>query len=113
MALFTTALAVTLFAVQEPKRLDYSILYAGAPGSVREKAFTEFFKTTFKQSATTDIAKFDGSQAKGYDVVFLDFRSGNTARKKLPATYKTSTVVCGWEGVFTVDEGRTAGANYW
>lgn len=95
------------------QKLDYKILYAGVPGSAREKGFSEFFNASFTRSGVTDLAKFDGSQGQGYDIVFLDFRAGKFERPKLPTNYKTPTVVTGWTGVWLVDEGRYKGSNYW
>lgn len=98
---------------QEPSQLPIKVLYAGHLETERAKAFQSFFSKHVEKSGTTDLAKFDGTQAPGYDLVLLDYRSGETPGTSLPANYTTPTVVIGWEGVRMVDKGRFKGSNYW
>jgi hypothetical protein len=115
MTLLSTIFAFALFgAPTAPADVQpYKVLYAGKPSSTREQAFVGYLKKQFTKVESTDLASFQPERAKGYDVVFLDFRSGDTEKVKLGSDYKTPTVVTGWAGVFTVDEGRTKGSNYW
>jgi hypothetical protein len=49
------------------------ILYAGRPGSDREKDFLGFLKKHFDVVQTGDLTRFDGSQSEGFDVTILDY----------------------------------------
>ena len=51
------------------------VLYAGNPGSDREKDFTTFLQKSFAKVGTTDYRTFKNNDAKGYDVVILDWTS--------------------------------------
>ncbi len=72
-----------LAASEEPLRseprpngmLALSILYAGNPGSDREKDYVTFLRASFQQVATTDYRTFKEEQAAGHDVVIFDWTS--------------------------------------
>ena len=51
------------------------MLYAGNPGSAREKDFVAHLKTTFRQVDSTDYQTFREDQANGHDVVIFDWTS--------------------------------------
>jgi hypothetical protein len=51
------------------------VLYAGNPGSDREKDFKTFLEKHFAKAGTTDYRQFKENDAKGYDVVILDWTS--------------------------------------
>jgi hypothetical protein len=57
----------------EPTALK--VLYAGNPGSDREKDFTTFLEKSFAKVGSTDYRTFNEDGAKGYDVVILDWTS--------------------------------------
>jgi hypothetical protein len=57
----------------EPARLK--VLYAGNPGSDREKDFKALLEKHFAEVGTTDYRKFKDGDAKGYDAVILDWTS--------------------------------------
>jgi hypothetical protein len=55
--------------------IGLKVLYAGNPGSDREKDFKAFLSEHFAKVGTTDYRKFKDESAKGYDVVILDWTS--------------------------------------
>jgi hypothetical protein len=55
--------------------IDLRVLYAGNPGSDRQKEFTSFLETRFAKVGSADYRTFREGDAKGYDVVILDWTS--------------------------------------
>jgi len=55
--------------------LSLSILYAGNPGSEREKDYVNFLRASFERVTTTDYRTFEERQAAGHDVVIFDWTS--------------------------------------
>jgi hypothetical protein len=51
------------------------VLYAGNPGSDRDKDFKTFLEKHFAKVGTTDYRRFKDGDAKGYDAVILDWTS--------------------------------------
>lgn len=72
------ALAAVL-AFGGPARADepiaLKVLYAGNPGSEREKDFSALLGKHFAKVTTANYEKFTADQAKGHDVVILDWTS--------------------------------------
>jgi hypothetical protein len=70
---------LSLFVLAEPagagERFPLAVLYAGNPGSDREKDFAAFLGKSFDKIGTTDYRTFKQDDAKGYDVVILDWTS--------------------------------------
>jgi hypothetical protein len=60
---------------QEPPQLDRSlkILYAGRPGSDREKDFVTFLKKHFEVVRTGNLETFKEADTQGFDVTLLDW----------------------------------------
>lgn len=102
-------------ADDEPIALN--VLYAGNPGSAREKDFTALLGKHFARVATADYQKFTADQAKGHDVVILDWTSiyprdkdGKILEKidglnsptppKLAEDYNRATILIGAAGGF-------------
>ena len=54
-------------------KIALRLLYAGHPGSAREREFVEFLGQHFQEVKTGDWSRFNGSQATGFDVVILDY----------------------------------------
>ena len=80
MRIFVMAVAATaLFACGGPSRaaepIDLKVLYAGNPGSDRERDFTKLLRDHFAKVGTADYRTFAADRAKGYDVVILDWTS--------------------------------------
>jgi len=53
--------------------MDFRILYAGHPGSDREKDFVGFLSKHFKEVQTADLEGLRDSQLGGFDVAILDY----------------------------------------
>jgi hypothetical protein len=49
------------------------VLYAGHPGSDREKDFVQFLGQHFETVKTGDLSAFKDQDAEGYDVTILDY----------------------------------------
>jgi hypothetical protein len=62
-------------ASRADERFPVKVLYAGNPGSDREKDFKTFLAKQFVEVGATDYRKFKDGNAKGYDVVILDWTS--------------------------------------
>ena len=56
-----------------PAKIATRILYAGRPGSDREKDFVEFLGKYFTHVETGDLAAFGDKSANGFDVAILDY----------------------------------------
>src|SRR5436309_1779294 len=74
--------AVTMLALMVPSPtapdggpIDLRVLYAGNPGSDRERDFTSFLGRHFARVGTTDYERFKEADAQGYDVVIFDWTS--------------------------------------
>src|SRR5262249_8885167 len=71
--------SLSLFALGRPawsgEPIPLSVLYAGNPGSSREHDFTSVLGKSFKKVGTTDYRALKQDDAKGYDVVILDWTS--------------------------------------
>ena len=74
-----TILGAALLFWAQPARaadpINLRVLYAGNPGSDREKDFSAFLGKHFAKVGTADYQKFSKNQAEGYDVVILDWTS--------------------------------------
>jgi hypothetical protein len=62
-------------AVRAGEPIDLKVLYAGNPGSDREKDFRALLAGHFAEAGTIDYRRFTEPDAKGYDVVILDWTS--------------------------------------
>ncbi len=54
---------------------DLKVLYAGNPGSSREKDFVDLLKASIKHVETADYRSFTEDQAVGHDVIIFDWTS--------------------------------------
>jgi len=77
-----------------PGKIALSVLYAGHPGSAREKDFVSFLDRHFKKVGTTALKTFAEAEAKGFDVVIMDYdgRCTRAPRPKLSRGYTRATV---------------------
>ena len=84
------------------------ILYAGHPGSAREKDFVEFLGQHFTQVQTGDLATFTDQSADGFDVAILDYDGDafKAPRPKLSQNYARATVTVGVPGALIGDQLR-------
>jgi hypothetical protein len=88
-------------AVTEEK-IQLKILYAGHPGSEREKDFIAFLRGKFAEVGTGDMARFDGSQSKDFDITILDYdgEGFNAPRPNISHDYSAPTMTMGVPGAF-------------
>ncbi|MDE2505618.1 MAG: hypothetical protein KGM43_00255 [Planctomycetota bacterium] len=69
------SLVLTAASSRADEPIPLKILYAGHPGTPRERDFATFLKRHFAQVETADFRTFDEPQAQGRDVVILDWTS--------------------------------------
>jgi hypothetical protein len=81
-------------------KIAMRILYAGHPGSAREKEFVEFLGNYFTQVQTGDLAKFTNESADGFDVMIFDYdeQGFNAPQPRLSQNYARPTVTVGVPG---------------
>jgi hypothetical protein len=91
-----------------PAKIAMRILYAGHPGSAREKDFVEFLGKNFTQVQTGDLAAFNDKSADGFDVMILDWDSQgfNAPRPSLSRDYARATITVGVPGAIIGDQLR-------
>ena len=82
--------------------IQMRLLYAGHPGSAREKDFVEFLGKHFAQVRTGDLATFNDKSADGFDVTVLDYDGDGfkAPRPALSRNYAHATVTVGVAGAF-------------
>jgi hypothetical protein len=83
-------------------KIALRILYAGHPGSTRERDFVKFLGEIFSSVATTDLARFTPATADGADVVLMDYDGDGfkAPRPHLGEGYARATVTIGVVGGF-------------
>jgi hypothetical protein len=88
------------------EKINLKLLYAGQPGSPREKDFVQFLSQRFTDVRTTDLAKFTDDQANGRDVVLFDYEGDGfkAPRPNLSKNYARATVAIGVVGAFICDK---------
>jgi len=91
-------------------KIELRVLYAGHPGSAREKDFVAFLEKHFTKVVKGDLDTFKEKDAEDFDVVILDY-SGLTVKgnaiimPELPFSRKYSrpTVTVGATGALVSD----------
>ncbi len=80
--------------------IDLKVLYAGRPGSDRQKDFVAFLSKHFARVTTGDLAEFNGSQAGAVDVVILDYdgKSSEAPMPDISDDYSAATITLGVVG---------------
>jgi len=84
LALFALLCSSTTFAgpsrsTQDDVRPDVgefrelAVLYAGFPGTARERAFVALLESAFAKVETVELESLDSAQAEGFDVVVADW----------------------------------------
>jgi hypothetical protein len=88
------------------EKINLKLLYAGQPGSEREKEFVAFLSERFAQVKTADLARFTPNDANGSDVVLFDYAGDGfkAPRPRLPQDYARATVAMGVIGAFICDQ---------
>ena len=87
---------------EQQEKIDLRILYAGHPGSAREKDFVSFLGDHFRIVQASDLAEFKPLDAKEFDVVIFDYDGDGFEAPKpsLPRSYRRATVTVGVVGAF-------------
>ncbi len=75
VALSCLSLALTSSSSRADEPIPLKILYAGHPGTPRERDFVEFLKAHFTRVESMSYEEFKESDAQGRDVVILDWTS--------------------------------------
>jgi len=90
---------------EQREKIHLRILYAGHPGSAREKDFVTFLRDYFRIVQTGDLAKFKPLDAKDFEVVILDYDGDGfkAPTPYLPRTYTRPTVTVGVVGALICD----------
>ncbi len=104
-ALFVITMLVGPGMPQAGEKMDLKILYAGKPGSDRERDFVQFLKEHFTAVTNADLSKFAPAKAGGVDVVLLDWDGSTEALFKSPRPdlgedYSRATLTIGIAGAF-------------
>jgi hypothetical protein len=73
LSLACLALLAVAHTCLADERIALAVLYAGNPGGDRAQDYTRFLQKHFNRVGTADYSKFTADQAKGYDVVVLDW----------------------------------------
>ena len=92
-------------------KISLRILYAGMPGTARQKDFVSFLSHHFVEVKSVDVMSFKEEQAKDSDVVILDkdgIQWGSRGDKplrdlRLGKGYSRATVALGIPGAFLYD----------
>ncbi len=80
--------------------IDLKVLYAGRPGSDREKDFVAFLSKHFTRVTTGDLAKLNDARAKAFDVVIFDYdgKSSDAPMPNISDDYSAPTITLGVVG---------------
>lgn len=92
-------------------KISLRILYAGMPGTARQKDFVSFLSNHFVEVKSVDVGSFAAEQADESDVVILDkdgIQWGGRGDKplrdlRLPKDYSRATLALGIPGAFLYD----------
>ena len=96
-------------------KISLRILYAGMPGTARQKDFVSFLSRHFAEVKSVDVMSFKEEQANDSDVVILDKdgiqwgnRGGNPLYEivRLLRDYSRATLALGIPGAFLHDRMR-------
>jgi hypothetical protein len=90
------------------RKMEQKLLYAGHPGTQREREFLDFLAQHFAQVQATDLASFTPEAAAASDVVLMDYDGDGfkSPRPKLGDSYTRATVTIGVTGAFICDQLR-------
>ncbi|NQV32518.1 MAG: hypothetical protein HQ515_07480 [Phycisphaeraceae bacterium] len=83
-------------------KIDMKLLYAGHPGSDREKDFVGFLEKHFVHVETCDLKGFKQSQSKGFAVTLMDYDGDGfkAPRPSVRREYEGSLMTVGVIGAF-------------
>jgi hypothetical protein len=112
--LILALLVVPCIGGQEPSpdnKIPLRVLYAGMPGTDRQKDFVSFLGKYFAEVRAVDVVSFKPEQAENSDVVILDkdgIQWGGRGEHplmelRLPDNYSRATLALGIPGAFLYD----------
>ena len=80
--------------------IDLKVLYAGRPGSDREKDFVAFLSKHFARVTTGDLTELNDARAKAVDVVIFDYdgKSSDAPMPDISDDYSAPTITLGVVG---------------
>jgi len=83
-----------------PTKIDLKLLFAGQPSTPRAREFVEFLSRHFASVQAGDIENFTDDQARGFDVVLVDYggKTFNWPKVKVGDTYSRPTITIGVPG---------------
>ena len=89
-------------APAETERSKLRLLYAGRPGSDRERDFVGFLKQYFDVVQTGNLQTFKEADTQGFDVTLLDWDWNATTgpRPRVSATFSRPVMTLGVPGGF-------------
>ncbi len=92
--------AETEYAAPSGGAIDLKVLYAGRPGSDRQKDFVAFLSKHFARVTTGDLAEFNDAGAEGVDVVIFDYdgKSSDAPMPDISDDYSAPTITLGVVG---------------
>lgn len=92
-------LALSAIAGAQSNR-SLKILYAGRPGSEREKDFVQFLREHFDSVQTGNLETFKEADAQGFDVTLLDWNWNEFEfrRPKISAGFSRPVITLGVPG---------------
>jgi hypothetical protein len=84
------------------------ILYAGRPGSDREKDFVAFLKKYFEVVQTGNLQTFKEADTEGFDVTLLDWdwNATNGPRPRMSESFSRPLITLGVPGGFICSRGQ-------
>ena len=93
---------------EQGEKIALRILYAGTPGSTREKDWLRFLQKHFIKVGTAEVRSFTGKESSDFDVIILDSDYGgrkafSAPRPSLVKDYSRATVTVGAVGAMICD----------
>jgi hypothetical protein len=87
---------------------DLRVLYAGHPGSQRERDFVEFLSRHFGTVKTADLATFKDGDSQGFDVTLFDYDGDGfkAPRPAITVAFTRPAITVGVVGGFICDSLR-------
>jgi len=95
-------------AASPPWNRSLRILYAGRPGSEREKDFVGFLKKYFDVVQTGNLQTFQEADTQGFDVTLLDWdwNEFKVPRPKISESFSRPLITLGVPGGLICSQGR-------
>jgi hypothetical protein len=82
------------------------ILYAGRPGSDREKDFVAFLRQNFDTVQTDDLREFEDADTQGFDVTLLDWNKPEGPCPQMSEGFSRPVITLGVPGGLIAQQWR-------